>query len=51
MPMTQERYLSVSDVADRLGVSIYTVLNWIKITKRLKAQKIGRQWRITESEL
>lgn len=41
-------YLSVHDVSTRLGISAYTVCEWLKSGK-LKGSKVGgKVWRISE---
>jgi excisionase family DNA binding protein len=45
-----EPFLTVRDVARRVGVSERTVRNWIK-SKRLKAKRIGGVIRIMGSDL
>jgi excisionase family DNA binding protein len=51
--MTQERYLTVSEVAERLRVSEFTVRNWLRAGKlrgyRPGGTKAG--WRVTEDDL
>ena len=42
--------LTVEEVAERLKISTTTVIRFIDNNK-LKAAKIGRQWRIRETEL
>lgn len=42
--------LSLKQVADILNVSRQTVFNWVK-TGYIKAVKIGRQYRIEQSEI
>jgi excisionase family DNA binding protein len=46
----EERLFSVEDTAERLGVSKYTISDWIK-AGRLKGTKIGKFWRVKESDL
>jgi excisionase family DNA binding protein len=46
----EDRLFSIADVAERLGMSTYTIRDWIK-AGRLKATRIGRFWRIRESDL
>ncbi len=48
--MPDERYLSPDDVAHKLNVKPLTVRRWLKSGK-LKGLKVGRLWRIRESEL
>jgi excisionase family DNA binding protein len=46
----EERLFSVEDSAERLGVSKWTITDWIK-AGRLKGTKIGKFWRVRESDL
>lgn len=41
---------SCVEVADRYGVTLVTVWNWIK-KKKLAAMKIGREYKISESDI
>lgn len=41
---------SCVEVADRYGVTLATVWNWIK-KKKLVAMKIGREYKISESDI
>jgi excisionase family DNA binding protein len=50
MPGSEERLLSLEDVADRLQVSNQSVRRWIKAGK-LAAYKPGLEWRIRPSDL
>lgn len=50
MPETQERYLSPDEVAQRLNVKPLTVRRWLK-NGNLKGLKLGRLWRVRESNL
>ncbi|MBI9008710.1 MAG: helix-turn-helix domain-containing protein [Tenericutes bacterium] len=45
-----ENYYTLSDLIDILGVSRRTLLKYIKQGK-LRAFKLGNQWRVTEAEL
>jgi excisionase family DNA binding protein len=49
MPV-DDRLYSIAEVAQRLGMSPYTVTTWIK-AGRLKASRIGRFWRIRARDL
>jgi excisionase family DNA binding protein len=42
--------LTIADVAKRLKVAEITVRRWIKY-REIIAHKIGRQWRISETDL
>ncbi len=50
MPEPPERYLSPEDVAQRLNVKPLMVRRWLK-DGMLKGVKVGRLWRIRESEI
>jgi predicted site-specific integrase-resolvase len=45
-----ENHYTLSDLIDILGVSRRTLLKYIKQGK-LRAFKLGNQWRVTEAEL
>jgi excisionase family DNA binding protein len=45
-----ERYMTVPQVAEKLGVSRHTVYKWIR-DKHLSAYKLGHEMRITENAL
>jgi excisionase family DNA binding protein len=45
-----DNYYSVTDLIDILKVTRRTILNYIKKGK-LRAFKLGNQWRVTEEEL
>jgi excisionase family DNA binding protein len=49
MPVDDRPY-TIAEVAERLGMSPYTVTTWIK-AGRLKASRIGRFWRIRARDL
>ena len=49
-PGDQQSFLTPQEVSDLLRVSVYTVRRWIK-EGDLPAYKIGRRWRISESEV
>jgi excisionase family DNA binding protein len=54
-PPIEERFFTVGEVAAMLRVSPETVYRWIKgrpkqnIPPTMRAEQIGRQWRIPES--
>jgi len=48
--MPQDRYQTVQQVADRLGVAEATVRHWIK-SGALRAIDIGKGWRIPDTDL
>jgi excisionase family DNA binding protein len=45
-----ERYMTVPEVAETLGVSRHTVYRWIR-QKHLSAYRLGHEMRISESAL
>jgi excisionase family DNA binding protein len=50
MLSVDERYMTVPQLAERLGVSRHTIYRWIR-EKHLSAYKLGHEMRITESAL
>jgi excisionase family DNA binding protein len=46
----EERWYTVTEVAEKLSVSRWTITNWLK-SRRLKGIKIGKAWRVKESDL
>jgi len=50
MELSDQSFLTPQEVSDLLQVSVYTVRRWIK-QGELPAYKVGRLWRITESDL
>lgn len=48
--MTDEKYYSPDEIARKLSVSGGTVREWLR-TGQLQGVKLGRLWRIRESEL
>lgn len=46
----QEVYLSIREVSERLRVD-YQVIRLLVSSGQLKATRVGKQWRITESDL
>ena len=45
-----ERYYSVGEVAERLGLHVRTVRNYVR-DGRLRAVRVGKQYRITAADL
>lgn len=46
-----DKWISLEEVADYLGVNKDTVRNWIKKDSSIPAHKIGRKWKFKKSEL
>lgn len=47
--MMTERWLSVDEIAEHLGVSRDTIYNWI--TKKMPAHKVGKLWKFQIKEV
>ena len=50
MNRSAERWYSMNEIAEHLGISRDTVLSWIK-DKNMPAHKIGRLWKFKVSEV
>jgi excisionase family DNA binding protein len=48
--MSEEILLTPDEVAERLKISRFTVMDYLR-AGRIKAVKVGRLWRIKESDL
>ena len=48
--MTKDRWLSVEEIAEYLGVSKDTVYSWIN-KKEMPAHRIGRPWKFKADEV
>lgn len=48
--LVQERWLSVGDIAARLGVNPGTIYKWIE-RKKMPAYKVGRLWKFQATEV
>ncbi len=46
----EERWLSVDEIAEHLGVKRDTVYKWIT-RKKMPAHKVGRLWKFQRSEI
>lgn len=46
-----EKMYSITEVAKLISVHRQTVYNWIVLEKKLKAQKVGKNWKVKESDL
>ena len=45
-----DRWLSVQEIAQYLGISKETVYRWLE-SKKIPAHKIGKQWKFQVSEI
>ena len=50
MDQAVERWYSMNEIVEHLGISRDTVLNWIN-DKRMPAHKVGRLWKFKVSEV
>ena len=50
MEQAVERWYSMNEIAEHLGISRDTVLNWIN-DKKMPAHKVGRLWKFKVSEV
>lgn len=50
MDFSIDRWYSLAEITEYLGVSRDTVLNWIA-NKRMPAHKVGRLWKFKISEI
>lgn len=46
-----EKWISIEESAEHLGVKVATIRDWIRKEKGIPAHKIGRQWKFKISEL
>jgi excisionase family DNA binding protein len=49
MAMT-ERWMSVSEIAEHLGVAAITIYRWLE-KGQIPAHRVGKQWRFNQSEV
>jgi excisionase family DNA binding protein len=49
--LPNDRWISIDEAADYLGVKVVTIRGWIRHGKSIPAHKIGRQWKFKVSEL
>lgn len=46
-----DKYISIDEAAEYLGIKTVTLRNWLKKDVELPARKIGKQWKFKRSEL
>lgn len=46
-----DKWISIEDAAEYLGVNRDTIRNWIKRETGIPAKKVGKQWRFKRIEL
>ena len=47
----QDKWISIEDAANYLGVKVITIREWIKKENGIPAHKIGKLWKFKKSEL
>lgn len=47
----QDKWISIEDAANYLGVKVVTIREWIKKDNGIPAHKIGKLWKFKKSEL
>ena len=51
MNTSVEKWISIEEAAEHLGVKVATIRDWIRKDKGVPAHKVGRQWKFKISEL
>lgn len=51
MEIVNEKWISIEEAAEYLGIRPVTVRDWIKKEKGIPAHKIGKKWKFKYSEL
>lgn len=49
--LLKDKWVSIDEAAEYLGIKTVTLRGWIKRDKTLPAHKIGKQWKFQLSEL
>lgn len=49
--ITIEKWISIDEAAEHLGIKPSTVRDWIKKNKGIPAHRIGKMWKFKISEL
>lgn len=47
----EDKWISIEDASNYLGVNKDTIRNWIKKDTEIPAHKIGKKWKFKKSEL
>ncbi len=51
MDLNEDKYISIDEAADYLGIKTVTLRNWIKKKPDIPAHKVGKLWKFKRSEL
>lgn len=49
--INEDKWISLEEAAEYLGVKPITIRDWIKKNNGIPAHKIGKQWKFKKSEL
>jgi len=50
--MIEDKWLSVNDIAEYLGIRIETMYRWLKDSdKKMPGHKVGRHWKFKKREI
>ena len=49
--LLKDKWISIDEAAEYLGIKTVTLRGWIKKEKNIQAHKIGKQWKFQLSEL
>ena len=51
MNMVDDKYISIDEAAEYLGIKTVTLRTWIKVKPNIPAHKIGKLWKFKRMEL
>lgn len=50
-PMYNDKWISIDEAAEYLGIKTVTLRGWIKKDSSLPAHRVGKQWKFKHSEI
>lgn len=50
-PMYNDKWISIDEAAEYLGIKTVTLRGWIKKDLSLPAHRVGKQWKFKRSEI
>jgi hypothetical protein len=48
---SEDKYISIDEAAEYIGIKTVTLRSWIKKKKDIPAHKVGKLWKFKRSEL
>ena len=51
MNMIEDKYISIDEAAEYLGIKTVTLRTWLKVKPNIPAHKIGKLWKFKRVEL